>query len=230
MHKASILNGETSVTRIVLAGLLLSLGVVLPMQQAAAFKFSDEDGQKKAEESAKAQRVADLLSVNCREQLKGKKTVVLIGEEVSGGISARQGKYGALFQAINRRLTGLGFKTYSAEEIRQQIAQAEIDAYFRNDPDAALAASRKLSAQFTLRGLISARTGVNPVLKINEVAVTMMFTLTDSAGKTISSVSANSESYAGTDTLGMALTLIEEQADEVVARMYSDYCRNTRKK
>ena len=36
----------------------------------------------------------------------------------------------------------LGLRTYTPEEIRSQIAQAEIDAYFRNDPDAALSASR----------------------------------------------------------------------------------------
>ncbi|MCZ7653744.1 MAG: hypothetical protein M5R42_04840 [Rhodocyclaceae bacterium] len=34
------------------------------------------------------------------------------------------------------------------------------------------------------------------------------------------------ESYSGTDTLGMALTLVNEQADEVVAKLYNDYCRN----
>ena len=26
--------------------------------------------------------------------------------------------------------------------------------------------------------------------------------------------------------LGMALTLVNEQADEVVAKLYNDYCRN----
>ena len=36
---------------------------------------------------------------------------------------------------------------------------------------------------------------------------------------------AGAESYSGTDTGGMALTLINEQADGVVARLYSDYCR-----
>ena len=57
---------------------------------------------------------------------------------------------------------------------------------------------------------------------------TMDFTLTDAAGKPVSTASARSESYAGSDTAGMALTLIEERAGEVVARLYSDYCRNAR--
>ena len=33
-------------------------------------------------------------------------------------------------------------------------------------------------------------------------------------------------SYAGADVSRMALTLVNEQADEVVARLYADYCRN----
>ena len=35
---------------------------------------------------------------------------------------------------------------------------------------------------------------------------------------------ASAESYSGTNTGGMALTLINEQADGVVARLYRDYC------
>ena len=54
----------------------------------------------------------------------------------------------------------------------------------------------------------------------------MGFTLVSSGGKTLSNVTAKDESYSGTDTLGMALTLVNEQADEVVAQLYNDYCRN----
>jgi hypothetical protein len=41
----------------------------------------------------------------------------------------------------------------------------------------------------------------------------------------ISQTGATNESYAGRDTNGMALTLINERADEVVAQLYNDYCR-----
>jgi hypothetical protein len=57
-----------------------------------------------------------------------------------------QSSYGPHFNAINKRLRALGLNTYTQEEIRAQIAQAETDAYFRNDPDAALNASKKLGA------------------------------------------------------------------------------------
>ena len=61
--------------------------------------------------------------------------MVVIGEMRSNGvIYAQQQNYGPHFQAINTRLRGLGLRSYTPEEIRRQIAQAEIDAYFRNDP------------------------------------------------------------------------------------------------
>ena len=34
------------------------------------------------------------------------------------------------------------------------------------------------------------------------------------------------DSLAGRDVLGMALTLLNERADEVVAQLYGDYCRS----
>ena len=83
-----------------------------------------------------------------------------------------------------------------------------------------------MAADFILRGVISSRSAINSVLRIPEVYVSMGFTLTAADGRTISEAGASAESYSGTDTLGMALTLINEQADSVVARLVGDYCRN----
>ena len=153
--------------------------------------------------------------------------MVVIGERQSNGfILAQQQNYRAHFQAINTRLRAMGLRTYTSEEIRRQIAQAEIDAYFRNDPDAALAASKRLGASFVLRGLISSQASRNPMIAVNQVMVDMDFTLTGADGRVISDTHANSGSYAGADIQHMALTLVNEQADEVVAKLYSDYCRN----
>jgi hypothetical protein len=153
--------------------------------------------------------------------------MVVIGERQSNGvIAAQQQNYGRHFQAINSRLRALGLRTFTPEEIRRQVAQAEIDAYFRNDPDAALAASKRLGANFVLRGLISSQATRNPMMAVNQVSVNMGFTLTGSSGRVISNVDANSSSYAGADVQHMALTLVNEKADEVVAELYSDYCRN----
>ena len=207
--------------------LLLLTVVAAGPALAQGFRFSQPDDSAEREAAARDERIAQDLSVPCRADIKNKKIMVVIGERQSNGyIEAHQQNYGAHYQAINKRLQALGLRTYTPEEIRRQIAQAEIDAYFRNDPDAALAASRRLGASFVLRGLISSQAMPNPMMAVNQVSVNMGFTLTGSNGRVISDTDASSSSYAGADVERMALTLVNEKADEVVAKLYADYCRN----
>ena len=209
----------------VVASLLAALAAGVAFAQG--FRFSEPDDSAAREAAARDARIARDLSVPCRAELKNKKIMVVIGERESNGtIEAHQQNYGPHYQAINRRLQALGLRTYTPEEIRRQIAQAEIDAYFRNDPDAALSASRRLGASFVLRGLISSEAMRNPIINVNQVSVNMGFTLTGSNGRVISDTEANASSYAGADVRRMAQTLIDEHADEVVAKLYGDYCRN----
>jgi hypothetical protein len=214
-----------------LAGLALSalLAVAHPLH-AQGFRFSDPDPIDEEEREAQAAtsaRIAEQLSTPCRASLKDRKIMVLIGERQSNGyVVAEQQNYGAHYRAINQRLRALGLRTYTPEEIKRQIAQAEIDAYFRNDPDAALSASKRLGASFILRGLISSQATRNPMMAVNQVSVDMDFTLTASNGRPISDARASSASYAGADVTRMALTLVNEKADEVVPRLYADYCSN----
>jgi acid stress-induced BolA-like protein IbaG/YrbA len=207
--------------------LLLLAAVAAGTALAQGFRFSTPDDSAAREAAARDERIAQDLSVPCRADIKNKKIMVVIGERQSNGyIEAHQQNYGAHYQTINKRLQALGLRTYTPEEIRRQIAQAEIDAYFRNDPDAALAASRRLGASFVLRGLISSQAMRNPMMAVNQVSVNMGFTLTGSNGHVISDTDATSSSYAGADVERMALTLVNEKADEVVAKLYADYCRN----
>ena len=193
--------------------------------QAQGFKFSNEDQGDKAAEAERQAKVQSLLATPCRDKIKNQKIMVLIGEDRNGVISAKQAAYSTHVEAINQRLKSLGLRTYSPEEIRKQVAQAEIDAYFKNNPDAAISASKRLAAQYILRGLIATQTGRNAIVNVNQVNIRMDFTLTGANGKMISQVDAKNESYAGRDTTGMALTLINERADEVVGQLYSDYCQ-----
>jgi hypothetical protein len=195
---------------------------------AQGFKFEQpNDSAAKAEEAAKQDRIAWELSTPCRADLKGRKIMLIIGEMQSNGyIAAQQQNYGQHYQAINTRLRDLGLLTFSPEEIRRQIAQAEIDAYFKNDPDAALSAAKRLGASFILRGLISSQSVPSIIASVNTVTVSFAFTLTGGNGRIISSITASSSSYSGTDVSRMALTLVNEQIDEVVAKLYGDYCRN----
>lgn len=192
---------------------------------AQGFKFSNDNSADKAREVEQQARVQALLASPCKAKIKNQKIMVLIGESSNGQLQTAQVRYSGHFDALNARLQALGLKTYTQEQIKAQVAQAEIDAYFKNDPDGALAASRKHAAQYILRGLIASQAAYNTIARVNQVSVHMQFTLTDAKGKVLSQSSADNASYSGPDTTGLALTLIQEKADEVVAQLYSDYCR-----
>jgi hypothetical protein len=213
------------------SAILLSCWFAASFAQAQGFKFSNPPPGAAADAQAQAQRDATIdaqLSTPCRDRIKNRKIMVLLGEQMNGYVMAKQGGFTRHVEAINSRLRNLGLRTYSAEEIRRQVAQEEIDAYFKNDPDRALSAAKRLSAQYVLRGVIDSQATRNTMVNVNQVNVAMNFTLADAAGRPVSSAAASNASYAGSDVSGMALTLIEERADEVVAQLYSDYCRNAR--
>ncbi len=203
--------------------LMTLLGVLAT--SASAFSFSEDEQQQKAGDGSGQRRAASGLATPCKQAIKDKRIMVVIGERTGRGMNSDQGSYSPHFQAIDKRLKRLGLNTLSQEEMKAKVAQAEIDAYLKNDMDAALNASKQMAADFILRGVISSRTAMNPLLHIPEVYVSMSFTLTGADGRPISEASGRAESYSGMDTGGMALTLINEQADGVVARLYSDYCR-----
>lgn len=203
---------------------LLLLGAAMA-GNAAAFSFSEEEKQQKDAEGRSRARLSAQLATPCKQALKDKRIMVIVGQRTSRGMDSEQSHYSSHFQAIDKRLKRLGLNSVSQEEMKARIAQAEIDAYLNNDMEAALNASKKMASDFILRGVISSRTGYNQMVRLPEVYVSMSFTLTGADGRPISEASGSAESYSGADTGGMALTLINEQAEGVVARLYSDYCR-----
>ncbi len=206
----------------------LAVALSFTLCTAHAFSFGDEEAKDRAAATPKNAGGA-AISPACKERLAREKVLVLVAERGNNGINADQGRYGMHFQAIDRRLQKQGMRTLSQEEIKRQVAQAEIDAHFRNDPDAALQAAQKHGASLTLRGVISSRRAINPMLKIPEVYVSMNFALVGSDGRYVAEASASSDSYSGGDTVGMALTLINEQADGVVRRLLNGYCAERKK-
>jgi hypothetical protein len=207
-------------------GLLCGLALCVPAATSHAFSFAEEaERDARAEEQQKATAGTALaLPAACLDDLRRKKIMIVMGERSGEGVSADQARFSPHFNSINKRLLKQGIRTYTQHEIRAQIAQAEVDAYFRNDPDAALAASRKVGAQLVMRGTMAARSTINPVARIPEVQVSIAFALLTPGGKLLSDASASAESYSGGDTLGMAGILIEEQADAVVNNLLSGYC------
>jgi hypothetical protein len=201
------------------------------LAQSQGFKFSNPSPEDNAQAQADMRHRIDidmLLATPCAQRLKNRKIMVLVGEEKNGAVVAQQGSYSRHIDAINSRLKTLGLKTYSPEEIRKQVAQEEIDAYFKNDPDRALSASKRMAAQYVLKGVIATQAFRNTAVNVNQVNVAMDFTLADAAGRPVSTQHVTNASYAGADVSGMALKLIEERADDVVAHLYADYCSITR--
>jgi len=223
------MHSRTLVAPLLTAILYVCCGTLSAASSADTFSFSAQtakDAEKNHTDAAnQAAAIQALVSVPCRQRLKDRKILLLIGERHADQWLTSQDRYGKFIAVIESRLRALGLKPYTQQQITASIAQAEIDAYFKNDPDAALSASKRLGASYILRGSISTQAGVNPVVNVNEVAVDIDLTLSGVSGSVLSEVSAHADSYSGSDTPAMALTLVREKADPLVAQLYNDYCR-----
>jgi hypothetical protein len=208
---------------------LICLGAGFDSATADTFSFSlrAQQEQEKAQEDAvrQAEAIKGLVSVPCQHRLKNQRILLLIGEHSGDQWATTQERYEPLFSVIDARLRALGLKTYTQQQIKAGVAQAEVDAYFNNDPDAAISASKRLGANYILRSSISSQVGVNRVVQVNEVAVYIQLTLSGVDGHVLSDVSTHSDSYSGDDTMSTALALVRERADPLVAQLYNDYCR-----
>lgn len=205
---------------IVAAAILAGPGVVRADQDQ--FHFPQPNSTSDQPDAA-----LPVVSDACRSRLKSRRILFLVAEQQGDQWLTAQDQFQPLLQIIDNRLRSLGFMIYTQQQIKASIAQAEIDAYFKNDPDAALAASKKLGADFVLRGAISSRAGVNAVVQVNEVAVNIDMTLSGVDGRTLSQVGAHTDSYSGSDTLRTAVALVNEQADRLVAQLATDYCEHS---
>ncbi len=192
--------------------------------ESQAFSFSEAEEAEQAEYTRKP---AARISQSCLNRLKQKKTAVIIGEKHSNGWvkPIRAQNYGSHFQIINQKIRSLGIQTYTPEEITKQIAEEEIAATLNNDPDAAVSASQRLGANFIIRGVISSRSQINPIVQAHEVFVNMSFTLSDSTGRTLGNSMAGDDSWSGADTMSVSLSIVREQADRVVKNLFRSYCK-----
>ncbi len=216
------------------------IGVIVPAllsfpAPAAAFSFSENEKREAEAErriaDERAREIERLLSVPCDQELQRRKIALIIGERVeSRGLVYEPHKYGPLFQEISRRLKDLGLRTHTQEEIRSQIAAEEVKAFLNNDVDSAATAAQRLGARYFLRGMIRSKVRLNPVVKVEEVFVTMAFTLVDASGRTLSNVTAGGDSYSGPDPMETALRIVRQEADLIAAGLYHDFCRHASSK
>ena len=156
----------------------------------------------------------------------GKKIAVVIGEQHSQGWARTgQSAYGPLIEELNGQFKKLGLKTYSPEEIKQQVAQAEQEAFLANNLEAAVSAAGRLSADFMIRGIISTKIQKNPFVGIDEVFVTLSLTLVDRDGQNISSSTLSEAMFSDADTVATVHKLVREKAEQIIVNLYSECCK-----
>ena len=102
---------------------------------------------------------------------------------------------GRWFRGINGALGRVGLRTYTQQQITDQIARAEREAVAVGDVDAALSAADRLGAGLVLNADIRSTGSINPVYGIDEISVTMQFDMRTRDGRYISSVSRSGASY-----------------------------------
>lgn len=209
------------------------LAVVLLPVPGLAFSFSAyEQAEQEADQEQQRQRadeIAALLATPCAARLKGATTAFLFTQQQGDALYLRSSTQDeALYEHINSRLRRLGLKTFSPAQIRQRIADAEVQAFMNNDADAALAAARKFSARFVLRAQLQTQTRRNPVVGIDEVSVLLTFYLSDAGGRALSSVQVTETAFSDAQVEATLLTLTQRQADYAIARLYRDFCQQAR--
>jgi len=140
-------------------------------------------------------RAAELISISCRDVIKGKRVRLTI-EEKGGAPQSRK----AFRQAIEERMKAIGVKIAGAGA----------------------------AADFVMKGVIETATGANPVIGVGEVDLDADFSLALPSGKRLAQASASGGAYASRQTRssiqGAAQGVWEEKSDEIVGKLFRDYC------
>jgi hypothetical protein len=167
-----------------------------PMAMARAGKvYSSPGGFSFDDKSDTPMRAAELISISCRDIIKGKRVRLTIEEK---GSLAQQSR-NAFRQSIEDRMKAIGVKV---------AAGGTVD--------------------FLMKGAIETATGANPIVGVGEVDLDADFSLSLPSGKRLSQASAAGGAYSGrptrSSTKGAALGVWEEKSDEIVGKLFRDYC------
>lgn len=116
-----------------------------------------------------------------------------------------------------RVLLAIDDRTGGGEVIRQALEAKLKSIGMKLSPN-------RSAADFIVRGKITASHGVNRLIGINEVDLTADFTLLLKNGNAVASTSAYGASFAGANRQQAVRALWEEKSEEVVGRLFGDYC------
>ncbi|EKD38614.1 MAG: hypothetical protein ACD_75C00673G0002 [uncultured bacterium] len=221
--------------------------ILFPAHSSFSFSFSEYEQQESSAENRNSGRSVSLAKLRCPQSLKKSRIASMIGEIHRDARTGRDGLYGSfispdspdwdsrfgtkksvyggLVDDLNHGFQELGLRTYTSAEINAQVARAEQEAFLNNNPDAAISAADRLSADFMLKGIISTRTQINRVVQVEEVFVTINLSLFDRSGRQISSAQANETTFSDADVLTTIQKLVQKQSREIIYQLFRDYCQ-----
>ena len=210
-----------------------------------SFSFSEYEKQEAAAEQSPPP--VSPSEFRCTKNLETKKIATVIGEIHRNQWNGRYGYfgyftnsedpdwdnrfgtkkpvYGDLADDLNKAFMRLGLKTFTAEQINDQIAREEQEAFLNNDLEAAMSAAERLSADFVLKGLISTRTQVNKVVNVDEVFVTIDLVLLDRNGGTLASAQISQTAFSDADIQATLQKMIRNQSGRITRELFKDYCK-----
>ncbi len=209
---------------------LLFAGLV-PTSICSAFSFTAYE--KKLAEEDNSSMPANLDTLQCPASMQKAKIAVMIGQEFQDGrrrIFYNTGQktglaaYKQILNEFNAGFSRLGLTTATAEEINEQIAQEEQEAFLNNDLDAALSASSRLGAKYMIQGNISTTLNTNRMVDVDEIFITVSLFLVDRKGKRLSTATVSDSSYTDANIAESVGLLITEKADSIVATLFSPIC------
>ncbi len=190
--------------------------------QTYAFSFSEYEKTDQVKTASEKKTISS-KDLHC---LHGKKIAVMVGEKHTNGWRQTQSsKHGYMVEELNAQLKKLGLQTYSPAEINQQIARAEQEAFLNNDPEAAINAAKRLSAKYFLKGVISTKTGKNPIIGIDEVFINLSLTLVSQNGKNLANGQLSDAVFSDSDTIATALKLVKTKSAQVISELFKDFCK-----
>ena len=168
-----------------------------PMAMARPGKVYSSPGSFSFDDKNDApMRAAELISISCRDLIKGKRVRLTIDEK---GSIAQQSR-NAFRQAIEERMKAIGVRV----------------------------AAGGAAADLVMKGAIETAAGANPVIGVGEVDLDAEFNLALPSGKRLAQASASGGAYSGRHTMssakGAAQGVWEEKSDEIVGKLFRDYC------
>lgn len=212
----------------------VTLFTLVPMHVAFSFSFSEYETKENGRNAQPLDRLSDL---HCPDSLTTSRIATMIGERHRDKryvyrwygrkdlLITEQSLYGRLIDKLNNGFKQLGLTTYTEEEINDQIAREEQEAFLNNDIEAAMSAAERLQADYMLKGVISTHRQTNKVVNVDEVFVVIDLSLYASDGTQLSSARVKEATFSDADISATVQDIVSKQASRITYELFAEHCK-----